>query len=46
MIRLGIGNYEIAILQNINPSSVHQSRYRLKKKLNIEEDLDTFLAKY
>ncbi len=46
MIRLGIGNNEIAILQNINPSSVHQSRYRLKKKLNIEEDLDTFLAKY
>ena len=43
MIRLGIGNNEIAILQNINPSSVHQSRYRLKKKLNIEEDLDIFL---
>ncbi|WP_459212372.1 hypothetical protein [Aquimarina rhabdastrellae] len=43
MIRLGFDNKKIAMLQHIDPHSVHQSRYRLKKKLNIEEDLDTFL---
>ena len=45
MIRLGYDIYEIAQLQNIHFNSVYQSRYRLKKKLNLEEDqnLDYFL---
>ncbi|MDH7448397.1 helix-turn-helix transcriptional regulator [Aquimarina sp. 2201CG14-23] len=44
LIRLGIENHEIAILQNIHPNSVLQNRYRLKKKLKIENDLDNFIT--
>lgn len=45
MIRLGFNNQKIAMLQNIDLNSVHQSRYKLKKKLNINEDLDDFIKK-
>ena len=43
MIRLGIGNNELANLLNINTSSVYQNKYRLKKKMKIEGNLDEFL---
>ncbi len=48
LIRMNIENKEIAILQNIEPSSVKKSRYRLRKKLNLdhEEDLDNFLQSF
>ncbi len=48
LIRMNIENKEIAILQNINPSSVKKSRYRLRKKLNLtqKQDLDEFLQSF
>ncbi|SNR80887.1 tetratricopeptide repeat protein [Dokdonia pacifica] len=48
LIRMNIENKEIAILQNINPSSVKKSRYRLRKKLNLtqRQDLDEFLQSF
>ncbi len=48
MIRLGVDNYEIGILHNIHQNSVHQSRYRLKRKLNLtsEQDLNRFLIDF
>jgi hypothetical protein len=44
-IRLNFSNAQIAQLQNIAPSSVKVSRYRLWKKLMLDsgEDLDAFL---
>ncbi len=48
LIRMSVENKEIAVLQNIDPSSVRKSRYRLRKKLNLEheEDLDDFLQSF
>lgn len=48
MIRLGFDNQKIASIQHIHQNSVHQSRYRLKKslQLTIEEDLDQFLKEF
>ncbi|MDH7448396.1 hypothetical protein QBK95_22405 [Aquimarina sp. 2201CG14-23] len=46
MIRLGFDNEKIAILQHIDRNSVRQSRYRLKKKLKIDQNLDTFLKNF
>lgn len=48
MIRLGIDIHEVALLQNINTQSIHQNRYRLKKKLNLkkEQDLDVYLKHF
>lgn len=45
-IRLKLTNAQIAQLQNIDPSSVRISRYRLKKKLNLPggADLETYLS--
>ena len=40
LIRMNIDNKQIAILQNISPSSVKMSRYRLRKKLNLSQDQD------
>jgi len=47
-IKLHMNNSQIAQLENIEPSSVKVSRYRLKKKLNLEssQDLDTFIQKF
>lgn len=47
MIKLGLSSKEIAAIFNINTSSVEVSRYRLRKKLNIDkqglkEFLDAF----
>jgi tetratricopeptide (TPR) repeat protein len=38
-IKIGLSNKEIAQLFNINPSSVEMSRYRLRKKLNLEAEM-------
>ena len=48
LIRLNMDNSEIASLQNISLSSVHTSRYRLKKSLNLgpEESLDQFIQNF
>lgn len=48
VIRLGMDNHDIGILYNINKSSVHQKRYRLRKKLNLSgnDDLYQFLKKF
>jgi hypothetical protein len=45
LIRLKMDNNDIAGLQNICLSSLHTSRYRLRKKLNLaeNEDLDAFI---
>lgn len=45
LIRLDLTTKQIAVLQNINPSSVKMSRNRLRKKLNLspEDDLTAFL---
>lgn len=39
-MRLGIENKEISRLLNITPASVSTSLYRLKKKLNVDSELD------
>lgn len=39
-IRMGMSTKEIARLLNINPTSVQINRVRLKKKLNLEADID------
>ncbi len=46
LIRLNIDNPEIALMQNINLSSVYQNRSRLRTrmKLNPDQDLDTFIS--
>lgn len=48
LIRLGVDIHEIALLQDINVQSIHQKRYRLKKKLALQkdEDLDVYLLKF
>jgi DNA-binding CsgD family transcriptional regulator len=48
LIRINMSTKQIAILQNINPSSVKMSRNRLRKKLNLtpSDDLYTFLTSY
>ncbi|MEM9326548.1 MAG: tetratricopeptide repeat protein [Bacteroidota bacterium] len=45
LIRLDLNTKQIAVLQNIEPSSVKMSRNRLRKKLQLtpEEDLSSFL---
>ncbi len=45
LIRLDLNTKQIAVLQNIEPSSVKMSRNRLRKKLNLapEDDLTAFL---
>lgn len=45
LIKLNLDTKQIAVLQNINPSSVKMSRNRLRKKLNLgpEDDLHAFL---
>jgi len=40
MIRAGMSNKEIAEIRNISPSSASTARYRLRKKLGIEEGDD------
>nr|WP_299381087.1 hypothetical protein [Allomuricauda sp.] len=47
-IKLGLTNVQIAQLQNVAPSSVRISRYRLKKKLKLspEESLDVFIQEF
>lgn len=46
MIRQGLSSKEIAAVFNINTSSVEVSRYRIRKKLNLEgnQDLAEFLG--
>jgi tetratricopeptide (TPR) repeat protein len=47
-IKINLANKEIAQLLNINTSSVEVSRYRLRKKMNLEADtqLNEFIRKY
>ncbi len=42
-IKLGMSNKDISIIKNINPTSVRMSKARVKKRLNIETDLETYL---
>lgn len=43
LIRMGIGNKEISQIKKIEPASVATSKNRLKKKLNISQDLGEYL---
>lgn len=47
-IKLGLTNAQIAQLQNVAPSSVRISRYRLKKKLKLgrSQNLDAFIQEF
>jgi len=40
LLRIGLSSKEIAPLLNISPKSVEISRYRLRKKLNLERDIN------
>jgi tetratricopeptide (TPR) repeat protein/DNA-binding CsgD family transcriptional regulator len=40
MLRLKLSSKEIAAVQNISPKSVDMNRYRLRKKLNIVNEMD------
>ena len=40
LLRIGLSSKEIATLLNISPKSVEISRYRLRKKLNLERDVN------
>lgn len=40
LIRLGLSNKEIASMRNVSYKAVKMSRYRIRKKLNLEEDDD------
>ncbi|GAB5400967.1 MAG: hypothetical protein Aureis2KO_25520 [Aureisphaera sp.] len=48
LIRMNLDTKQIAMLQNINPSSVKMSRNRLRKKLNLDTGihLDNFLSSF
>ena len=39
-IRAGLSNIEIAHIRNIQPKSVRMTKYRLKKKLAVAEEMD------
>ena len=43
LIHLGLDNYEIASFMSVSKRSVEQHRYRIKKKLNIEQNLTEYL---
>ena len=45
LLRLNLSSKEISGILNISPKSVDQSRYRLRKKLDLDKDinLSTFL---
>jgi DNA-binding NarL/FixJ family response regulator len=43
LIKMGVGNKEISNLKNIAPGSVATSKNRLKKKLNISQDISAYL---
>ncbi len=48
LLRLHLANKEIAALRNVSPNSVKMSRYRLRKKLELqpEENIYSFLQKF
>jgi DNA-binding CsgD family transcriptional regulator len=47
LLLIGLSSKEIANILNIEPKSVDMKRYRLKKRLNVESNIDirTFLEK-
>jgi tetratricopeptide (TPR) repeat protein/DNA-binding CsgD family transcriptional regulator len=47
-VKLNLSNKDVAVLNNVNPSSVQMARYRLKKKLKLknDEDLSEYLSKF
>jgi tetratricopeptide (TPR) repeat protein len=42
LIKINMSSKEISILLNINPKSVDMARYRLRKKLNLSQDINLF----
>ncbi len=44
-IKLMIPTKDIAKLMNVGPRSVQTSRYRIKKKMNLDENLEDFISK-
>ncbi len=40
LIRLNVENSDIAILQNVSKKSVYTSRFRLRKRLELDENLN------
>jgi hypothetical protein len=46
LIRLKIPSYEASIILGISPRSVHQSRYRIRKKMELdpEANIDEFIS--
>ncbi|NUO02140.1 MAG: tetratricopeptide repeat protein [Saprospiraceae bacterium] len=40
LLRLNLSNKEIALIKNISPNSAKMARYRLRKRLNLNEDDD------
>ncbi len=43
LIHLGLDNYEIAKFMSVSKRSIEQHRYRIKKKLNIDQNLTEYL---
>jgi DNA-binding CsgD family transcriptional regulator len=48
LIRANMSSKDIAILLSINPKSVDMARYRLRKKMNLEKEVNLmeFLLKF
>ena len=43
LIHLGMDNYEMAELMSISKRSIEQHRYRIKKKLDIDVNLNEYI---
>ena len=48
LIKLNLDNLEMSKILNISLQSVHTSRYRIRKKLNLlqEENLSNYIARF
>lgn len=46
-IKMHLSNKQIAVIMNVNPDSINKSRYRLRKKLNVDktETLEQYFEK-
>jgi DNA-binding CsgD family transcriptional regulator len=40
MLRMNLSSKEVAAIMNVSPDSVKKARYRLRKKLQLEEEAD------
>ncbi len=42
LIKINMSSKEISVLMNINPKSVDMARYRVRKKMNLEKEVNLF----